>query len=113
MRVCPLSRTLCINLTGFYAGTGLLLSPTLVITCPHVVLERQTALQDVTWSHFRRDCIRVNGVDADIIAAGDFQNTGDADIAFLRCRTALTLPIIPLVQSRLEQFKVPSYLNPI
>ena len=73
MRMCPLSRALCINLTGFYTGTGLLLSPTLFITCAHVVLERQAALPDVTWTHFRRDCIKVNGVDADIIAAGDFQ----------------------------------------
>jgi hypothetical protein len=103
---------LCINLTGFYTGTGLLLSPTLVITCAHVLLERQTALPDVTWTHFRRDFIKVNEVDADIIATGDFQNTDDADIAFVRCQTALTLSIISLVQPRLDQFKVPSYLNP-
>jgi hypothetical protein len=83
-----------------------LLSPTLVLTCAHVVLERQPPYEDATWPHFRRSAISVNGIEADLIAAGAFETTNDPDLAFLRCRNQLLLPVVELAISRLAKFWV-------
>ena len=71
------------------------------LTCAHVVLEKQPPHKDITWPHLRT--VTVNGIEADIIAAGEFETTKDPDLAFLRCRNQLLLPVVELAISRLEK----------
>jgi hypothetical protein len=78
------------HLIGMFNGSGILLSPTLVVTCAHVVSEKQEDPTDPTWAHFRRTSITVNAIPANILSAGNLNGPNpDPDIAFLRLQTPL------------------------
>ena len=94
------------KIVRYFSGSGILVSPTLLVTCAHVVEEKQIQPDDVTRVHFKRDAIRVNGIDVDVVAAGNSQSSNDPDLAFLHLRSPLTLPPVPLVQTPLDQIRV-------
>jgi hypothetical protein len=75
--ISPLS-----HLIGMFIGSGILLSPTLVVTCSHVVSEMHEDATDPTWAHFRRTSITVNAIPANILSAGNLDGPNpEPDIA--------------------------------